>query len=323
MGFRGARRAAPPDGPALLVASHGGHLTELVLLARRITQTGTPTWVTFDSDHARSILDGEDVRWVPEVRPRDWRGTLAAFTRARRILSATKPAVVISTGAAIAVPYLTLAALRGIPAHFVESAARTDGPSLTGRLVHLVPPVQVHAQSRSFPAGWSFVGSVFDAFQPEEATDPRPSTRVLVTLGTSPFPFDRLVRRLSEVLPEDAEVIWQLGASADPGRDGDVVHRHLPWARLAEEVARADVVVTHAGVGSVLMALEAGRMPIVVPRRARFREHVDDHQAQIARMLSDRGLVLDREAGDIEEAHLSTASTTRVTTTAVTEPLRL
>ncbi len=50
-------------------------------------------------------------------------------------------------------------------------------------------------------------------------------------------------------------------------------------------------MITHAGVGSILITLMNGKRPIVVPRLARFREHVDDHQLELARRLSEIGVV--------------------------------
>ncbi len=51
------------------------------------------------------------------------------------------------------------------------------------------------------------------------------------------------------------------------------------------------MVITHAGVGSILVTLMNGKRPIVVPRLARFGEHVDDHQLELARRLSEIGVV--------------------------------
>jgi UDP-N-acetylglucosamine transferase subunit ALG13 len=54
----------------------------------------------------------------------------------------------------------------------------------------------------------------------------------------------------------------------------------------------ADVVVTHAGVGSVLCAREAGHVPVVVPRLHRYDEHVDDHQLELVAALGANGHVV-------------------------------
>ena len=55
-----------------------------------------------------------------------------------------------------------------------------------------------------------------------------------------------------------------------------------PFDELVEHVRRARVVVSHAGVGSVLTALANGKRPVVVPRLHRFGEAVDDHQLPFA-----------------------------------------
>jgi UDP-N-acetylglucosamine--N-acetylmuramyl-(pentapeptide) pyrophosphoryl-undecaprenol N-acetylglucosamine transferase len=58
-----------------------------------------------------------------------------------------------------------------------------------------------------------------------------------------------------------------------------------------EQLARtADVVVTHAGVGTLLQLLEWGIFPLVVPRLRRRGEHVDDHQCQIGELLAAEGV---------------------------------
>ena len=118
--------------------------------------------------------------------------------------------------------------------------------------------------------------------------DSRP-LRVVVTLGTLKYDFGRLVRRLVAIMPPDTEVLWQYGRTDVSGL-GLVGEASLPEPVLAAAMRNADVVVTHAGVGSALTALESGRLPVMVPRLRRFGEHVDDHQTQIAHELQRRGL---------------------------------
>ncbi len=73
------------------------------------------------------------------------------------------------------------------------------------------------------------------------------------------------------------------------------------------------MVIAHAGVGSALTALEAGRLPILVPRLERFGEHVDDHQLQIADHLQNRGLALARSPETLAVSDLEHAAGLRVT----------
>ena len=72
-----------------------------------------------------------------------------------------------------------------------------------------------------------------------------------------------------------------------PGTD---CHDFMTYQEVCDHVRAARVVVTHAGVGSVGVALNHGKLPIVVPRLRRFGEAVDDHQLLFARQLADMGL---------------------------------
>lgn len=112
---------------------------------------------------------------------------------------------------------------------------------------------------------------------------------IFVTVGTHQQPFERLIRALS-ALPS-GELVVQHG----PARPPEGVDRAVPFMTFPEMLANfaaADVVVTHAGVGSILLATNAGHLPIVVPRLKELGEHVDDHQVHLIRELERDGRVL-------------------------------
>jgi UDP-N-acetylglucosamine--N-acetylmuramyl-(pentapeptide) pyrophosphoryl-undecaprenol N-acetylglucosamine transferase len=118
------------------------------------------------------------------------------------------------------------------------------------------------------------------------------------------FGFRRLLERLVDVLPKDADVVWQTGCTDSQGLGIDP----QPWMganELQTQMAVADVVVAHAGVGSALAALQAGAFPILVPRRAQHSEHVDDHQGQVAEALAVRQLAQQAEPEQITDALLA------------------
>jgi nitroreductase len=117
----------------LFVCSSGGHLAQLHRLApwwgdheRR--------WVTFDKPDARSLLGGEDVRWAHHPTTRHAGNLVRNLLLAWRELRRTRPDVVISNGAGVAVPFFVLARLLGIRTVYVEVYDRIDSPTLTGRL---------------------------------------------------------------------------------------------------------------------------------------------------------------------------------------------
>jgi len=113
---------------------------------------------------------------------------------------------------------------------------------------------------------------------------------ILVTTGTTGPPFDRLLRELDGIAGGE-ELVVQHGPSSIRPR-GAVCVDYVTFASLVELVRRARIVVTHAGVGSVLVSFMNGKRPIVLPRLARFGEAVDDHQLELARRLAQQGLVV-------------------------------
>ena len=94
-------------------------------------------------------------------------GVIRGVAEARRIFNRVDVKSIISTGSGIALSFLPYTAARRIPAHYIESAARVDAPSLTGRLLQLVPGVRLYRQYPTAEQGrWRYSGSVFDGFQP-------------------------------------------------------------------------------------------------------------------------------------------------------------
>lgn len=275
-----------------MVAATGGHLAELVRLSPRLVDLPHPRlWVTFDNVQSRTLLEGQDVIYVPFTAPRDLRAVAQNTANARRIYAGVDCRSVVSTGSAIATAFMPAARLKGIECFYVECSARTHGPSLTGRILSAVPGVRRYTQFEQWARrGWQYRGSVFDSFVPSPLQRPAPERlRVVVTVGTLAFSFRRLFARLAEILPSDAEVLWQTGQTPVDGLPLDA-RPFVPPDELDAAMRRADVVIAHAGIGSALAALDAGRPPVLVPRLREHGEHVDDHQLQIAESLSARGI---------------------------------
>jgi hypothetical protein len=121
----------------LLVASTGGHLAELVLLAPRLLPSaGHDLWVTFDSQQSRTLLAEQSVRYVRNTPPRDWRSVIANARTARSIFRTASIETVVSNGAGIALSFLPLARAK-------DGWSLTDWsrpPTYTGRAsVHPTP----------------------------------------------------------------------------------------------------------------------------------------------------------------------------------------
>jgi len=115
---------------------------------------------------------------------------------------------------------------------------------------------------------------------------------ILVTVG-SQAPFDRLIRAVDEW----AKVRGRSDVIAQIAR-GKYLPKHLEFTEFVNPlefkglVERATVVVAHAGMGSIISALELGKPIVVMPRRALFRETRNDHQVAAAKQFSAHGQVI-------------------------------
>lgn len=294
----------------LLVASAGGHLSQIARLAPLLGVASTSRLVTFDSQQANSLRDSFDVKTIPYIAPRDVGGVIRARRSFANEMRTGNWDAVVSTGSAIAVAALPQAALRRVRAIYIESYSRFLAPSMTGRIIERVPGVETFTQHPEWASRrWGFVGSVIDAVKPPEQHLASSSSKsVFVTLGTiRPYRFDALIDRILQLLPRDADVVWQLGATERNDLPGQS-HTQMSASHFRDVAAQAGTVISHAGTGTALELIEMGHRPVLVPRRAERREHIDDHQLQIARDLATRGLVTLREVEQLRRDDFAFAS---------------
>ena len=290
----------------LAVSQQGGHLVELIELMPRIADAEVD-WVTFDTAQSRSLLADHRVHFVDPVMPRDARALLGNIGPALRILRGGGYSLVVGSGA-ISLAFLPAARAMGMDAIFIECATRMDGPSVTGRMLAVLPGIQPYVQTPLWAGGrWRYGGSVFENFEGGEPRPARPIEKVVVTFGLNPYPFRSALDRLVEIIPPGVEVLWQVGHT-DASDLPIEAHESLPSHVLDEAMRDADVVIAHAGTGSSLQALEAGRIPLLVPRRAARGEQVDEHQPELARDLTMRGLALSAEVEDLSYDQIVSAA---------------
>jgi UDP-N-acetylglucosamine transferase subunit ALG13 len=306
----------------LLVAGAGGHLEELWMLRPRLVGiSDRVTWVTSDTPQSRALLGDDDRVFIPKSRPHDVGATLVST---RRALSVVRPDTfdqVVSTGSLVAVPFLTIGRARGMACHFIESAARVDGPSLSARLLERVPGVHRYGQYEWNRPNWSYRGSVFDGFAPSSNPAGR-AQRIVVTVGVSGLPFGRLIEAVLRAAPQDAEILFQTGTT-EVGDLDIAAQPTMATEDLLAAMRAADVVVAHGGVGSAIMAMQAGKCPVLVPRERAHREHVDDHQREVASSLARAGLALMCDPPSLDGDLLAEAARRRVVSNRYASPFVL
>ena len=211
----------------LWVASSGGHVAQAHRIERLLGVNAESMWVTFDVPQTRSLLQGRRVSHVGYVAPRDMRAAWAAARDIGAIARREHFDFIISTGAAIALFGLPVRALVGrTPVVYVESLARSQGPSLTGKIMRIAPRVQTYTQYPSWERGaWSYTGTILDSFDARK-NGQGTVRKIFVTLGTiRPYRFDRLVDAVLKIVEPSDQVTWQLGSHGAIGPSGSRAHR--------------------------------------------------------------------------------------------------
>ena len=145
-----------------LVGSSGGHLTHLYML-KPFWSEHDRFWVTFDKEDARSILEGEKIYHCYFPTNRNLKNLIKNTFLAFKVLRKENPDILISSGAAVAVPFFYLAKLRGKKLIYIEVYDRIDKPTITGKLVYPIVDkfiVQWEEQKKVYPKAVN-LGGIF------------------------------------------------------------------------------------------------------------------------------------------------------------------
>lgn len=111
-------------------------------------------WVTFPTEDARSLLQGERVYWCHHPTNRNLPNLIRNTGVAIRVLRRERPTHLLSTGAAVAVPFFYLGRLLGARLLYIEVFDRIESATLTGRIVRRITHhffVQWEEQLRLYP----------------------------------------------------------------------------------------------------------------------------------------------------------------------------
>lgn len=117
---------------------------------------------------------------------------------------------------------------------------------------------------------------------------------IFITVGGEKFQFNRLFAVMDNDIKSGAitdEVFAQIGVSEYAPKFFKY-KRYMPFDEVLKFVRESDIVISHAGVGTVILCLKEGEIPIVLPREENFKEHVDDHQVEFAKKMEEEGKIL-------------------------------
>lgn len=145
-----------------LVGSSGGHLTHLYML-KPFWKNKNRFWVTFNKEDAQSKLKNETMYSCYYPTNRNLKNLIKNTFLAIKILRKEKPDLIISSGAAVAVPFFYVGKLMGSKVIYIEVFDRYDKPTLTGKLVYPIADkfiVQWKDEKKVYPKAID-LGSIF------------------------------------------------------------------------------------------------------------------------------------------------------------------
>lgn len=120
---------------------------------------------------------------------------------------------------------------------------------------------------------------------------------IFVIIGSRMFQFDRLLKEIDMLVEQGVikdTLFAQTGSSMYAPRNFEYSN-FLNHDKFNDYINKSDIIITHAGVGSIITSLKAGKKVIAVARLKRYDEHIDDHQLEIVRKFSEMGMIIGLE----------------------------
>lgn len=116
---------------------------------------------------------------------------------------------------------------------------------------------------------------------------------IFITVGTQ-FPFDRLVRSIDQAIEKsilNETIFAQIGKSSYIPKYFEYVD-YLDKGTFDLKVKQADALISHAGIGSLMLAFDYHKPVLLMPRSPQYNEVVNNHQIDTARKFEELGHVL-------------------------------
>lgn len=130
--------------------------------------------------------------------------------------------------------------------------------------------------------------------------------KIFVTLGTQKFQFDRLLKKIDELIEiktinTDDLTVQCVYSEYQPKNFKFFAMK--PQDEIEEIMKKSDLIITHSGTGSIITSLKLGKKIIIAPRLKKYGEHVDDHQVELADVFKEKvNVIVVDDMQDLESA---------------------
>ncbi|MEK6915184.1 MAG: glycosyltransferase [Nanoarchaeota archaeon] len=113
---------------------------------------------------------------------------------------------------------------------------------------------------------------------------------IFVTIGTHPDQFDRLIRRIDKIAPKiKEEIIVQRGFTKYTPKN---IEYFDFTDKIDEYYKKSRIVIAQSATSLIEFILKYGKPVITVPREAKYKEHINDHQVEFAEYFAKKANVL-------------------------------
>lgn len=113
---------------------------------------------------------------------------------------------------------------------------------------------------------------------------------IFITVGTHEQPFDRVLKWIDKMVDEkkiNEEIVCQKGYTNYEPKNYKA-EKLISYEKMQKNIKEARIIISHGGPASFIAALSIGKIPIVVPRKKEFREHINNHQLEFARYVEKK-----------------------------------
>ena len=129
--------------------------------------------------------------------------------------------------------------------------------------------------------------------------------KLFVPLGTQKFPFNRLIKALNALVEKGVfkpeEIVMQ--SSLYEVEPKFTHYELIPASKFEELIEKAELVITHSGVNSIISCMKRKKPLVIVPRLKQYGEHVDNHQVEIAQLMKQKfDVIVVEDMKDLEGA---------------------
>jgi beta-1,4-N-acetylglucosaminyltransferase len=298
----------------MLICSSGGHLKEMEMAVKDLS--GLPSFlVTYSENFENLDIQTKKVFRISNITSRQinrskparivsvYLQMLINTLSELKIIIKERPTIMISTGSEIAIPSLFISKALGIRSIYIESLSRLQELSTTGRVATYLADrvfVQWESLAKKNPRT-IFVGSILDGAAVSPREDSEGSGKALVLVGTAPF--DRMISDVSEAINDCCLTAVIQSANSNNVPRTAISRPFFNYHDLKGLALDSACIISHSGVGSIMLALETGTPLIVFPRKKELGEAADNHQFEIADILVRERLALEaHDKETLEEA---------------------